>query len=176
MSWARNDHFSRSNNPQLLRYQCFLERSTARGAGARCLSTPSYIAPIMLKTNGLVGAGRFERPPPCAQGARVGSKGSIIFRLFQMLTAIWGICFFAQKASQTAPTDAVRTQFWHSEKAAASPALTPCVSVRGATRSEMYLRWYDIIDLYSSSGEPDTKSFGYPVGRHRQLQIAQSVA
>ena len=26
--------------------------------------------------------------------------------------------------------------------------LTPCVSVRGATRSEMYLRWYDIIDLY----------------------------
>ena len=31
-------------------------------------------------SNDLVGAGRFERPTPCAQGTIVGSKGSIVFR------------------------------------------------------------------------------------------------
>jgi len=29
---------------------------------------------------GLVGAGRFERPTPCAQGTVVCSKGSIVYR------------------------------------------------------------------------------------------------
>jgi hypothetical protein len=43
-----------------------------------------------LKT--LVGAGRFERPTPCAQGIRVGSKGSIVFRRILTFTTIWGIC------------------------------------------------------------------------------------
>jgi len=38
-------------------------------------TTESNIALILL-----VGAGRFERPPPCAQGTRVRSKGSIVYR------------------------------------------------------------------------------------------------
>jgi hypothetical protein len=41
----------------------------------------------------LVGAGRFERPAPCAQGSRVASKGSIRCGLFLMFTTTWGICF-----------------------------------------------------------------------------------
>src|SRR5471030_372533 len=44
-------------------------------------------------TRSLVGAGRFERPTPCAQGTRVGSKGSIAFREFLTFTTIWGFCF-----------------------------------------------------------------------------------
>jgi len=42
---------------------------------------------------GLVGAGRFERPTPCAQGTRVVSKGPIGFREFLTFTTIRGICF-----------------------------------------------------------------------------------
>jgi len=40
----------------------------------------------------LVGAGRFERPTPCAQGIGMGSKGSIHFHLFLTFTTIWEIC------------------------------------------------------------------------------------
>ena len=41
----------------------------------------------------LVGAGRFERPPPCAQGSRPASKGSIRYNPLLMFTTAWGICF-----------------------------------------------------------------------------------
>jgi len=41
----------------------------------------------------LVGAGRFERPTPCAQGSLVASKGSIAFRKVLIFTTNWGICF-----------------------------------------------------------------------------------
>jgi hypothetical protein len=41
----------------------------------------------------MVGAGRFERPTPCAQGRGVASKGSIRYGPFFMFTTTWGICF-----------------------------------------------------------------------------------
>ena len=41
----------------------------------------------------LVGAGRFERPTPCAQGRSVVSKGSLLCGPFFMFTTTWGICF-----------------------------------------------------------------------------------
>jgi len=41
----------------------------------------------------MVGAGRFERPTPCAQGGLAGSKPSIGSRLFLTISTIWGICF-----------------------------------------------------------------------------------
>ena len=40
----------------------------------------------------LVVTGRFERPTPCAQGTRAGSKGYIVSRLFLTFTTNWGIC------------------------------------------------------------------------------------
>jgi len=41
----------------------------------------------------MVGAGRFERPTPCAQGSEIGSRGSVGYREFLMVTTIRGICF-----------------------------------------------------------------------------------
>jgi hypothetical protein len=41
----------------------------------------------------MVGAGRFERPTPCAQGSFVASKGSIVFRELLIFTTNRGICF-----------------------------------------------------------------------------------
>src|SRR6516164_1046006 len=38
----------------------------------------------------MVGAGRFERPTPCAQGSEIGSRRSIGFREFLMVTTIRG--------------------------------------------------------------------------------------
>jgi hypothetical protein len=41
----------------------------------------SPVQVTLLESNdGLVGAGRFERPTPCAQGTVVCSKGSIVYR------------------------------------------------------------------------------------------------
>ena len=40
----------------------------------------------------LVGAGRFERPTPCAQGSCVRSKRYMDFRVFLTFTTTWGIC------------------------------------------------------------------------------------
>jgi len=42
---------------------------------------------------GLVGAGRFERPTPCAQGRRAISNGAIGFGELLLITTTWGICF-----------------------------------------------------------------------------------
>ena len=41
----------------------------------------------------MVGAVRFERPTPCAQGSEIGSRGYVGFREFLMVTTIRGICF-----------------------------------------------------------------------------------
>jgi len=48
----------------------------------------------------LVGAGRFERPTPCAQGSEIGSRRSIGFREFLMVTQS-GESAFAQRASSS---------------------------------------------------------------------------
>ena len=49
------------------------------------------IVPKMLTW--LVGAGRFERPTPCAQGMSVVSNGSISYYPFSMFPIRWGTCF-----------------------------------------------------------------------------------
>jgi hypothetical protein len=41
----------------------------------------------------LVGAGRFERPTPCAQGSLVASSCSIAIRKILIFTTNRGICF-----------------------------------------------------------------------------------
>jgi hypothetical protein len=41
----------------------------------------------------MVGAGRFERPTPCAQGIGVLSKHSIVYIWFPVFPTTWGICF-----------------------------------------------------------------------------------
>ena len=41
----------------------------------------------------LVGAGRFERPTPCAQGMGVLSKGSIVYVWLPIFPTTWGTCF-----------------------------------------------------------------------------------
>jgi hypothetical protein len=41
----------------------------------------------------LVGAGRFERPTPCAQGSEIAPHGSIGFGEFLVVTTVRGICF-----------------------------------------------------------------------------------
>ena len=47
----------------------------------------------------MVGAGRFERPTPCAQGTRVISNGSVVFRRLLKFTTIRGICFRSKSNS-----------------------------------------------------------------------------
>jgi hypothetical protein len=58
----------------------------------------------------LVGAGRFERPTPCAQGRSVSSKGSIRYGPFFMFTTTWGICF----SLRSKPKTYQEMEFWHS--------------------------------------------------------------
>jgi hypothetical protein len=41
----------------------------------------------------LVGAGRFERPTPCAQGIGVASNGSIVYVRLPIFPTTWGTCF-----------------------------------------------------------------------------------
>ena len=48
---------------------------------------------MIVSERALVGAGRFELPTPCAQGSEIGSRRSIEFREFLMVTTIRGICF-----------------------------------------------------------------------------------
>ena len=64
---------------------------TAQGPLNRVLA---HLKQRNTKTAGGYGrAGRFERPTRCAQGSEIGSKRSIGFREFQMVTTIRGICF-----------------------------------------------------------------------------------
>jgi len=58
----------------------------------------------------MVGAGRFERPTPCAQGIGVVSKGSIRCGPFFMFTTTWGICF----SLRSKPKAVKGMGFWHS--------------------------------------------------------------
>src|SRR5580692_1575411 len=71
--------------------------------------TPEHREELSSLLRHLVGAGRFERPTPCAQGTGVCCKD-----LQQS-----GESAFAQKATPSVGIDAIRTQFWHSLKAAA---------------------------------------------------------
>src|SRR5689334_13749693 len=41
----------------------------------------------------MVGAGRFERPTPCAQEIGVISKYSIVYTRLPIFPTTWGICF-----------------------------------------------------------------------------------
>ena len=61
----------------------------------------------------MVGAGRFERPTPCAQGRSVVSKGSIRYGPFFMFTITSGICF-SLRSKTKAVKEWVLAQFWHS--------------------------------------------------------------
>ena len=60
----------------------------------------------------LVGAGRFERPTPCAQGSIVGSNSSMGSRVFLTIATTWGTCF-ARQSTQAASIDRIRAQFCH---------------------------------------------------------------
>jgi hypothetical protein len=74
-----------------------------RKAGGRRIKKIRYWIAYGIRKilNSLVGAGRFERPTPCAQGSRVASKGSINFDPFFMFTTTWGICFSLRSKPKT---------------------------------------------------------------------------
>jgi hypothetical protein len=55
------------------------------------LPNPSGVARKILKS--LVGAGRFERPTPCAQGIGVVSNSSIAYFPLPVFPTRWGTCF-----------------------------------------------------------------------------------
>src|SRR5579864_7395042 len=83
----------------------------------------------------LVGARGFEPRTPCAQGSVIGSRRSIDFREFLMVTTIRGSCF-RSTASSSEGTDGVRTQFWHSEEAGAQA----CDSINSTGKRAMPFR------------------------------------
>jgi hypothetical protein len=68
---------------------------------------------LAMTLTSMVGAGRFERPTPCAQGRSMVSKGSIRCGPFFMFTTTWGICFSLRskpKAVKGIGFDTVLTQ------------------------------------------------------------------
>src|SRR5579872_6532645 len=56
----------------------------------------------------MVGAGRFERPTPCAQGRRMVSNGAIGFRELLLIATTWESAF-AQWANSLVGIDDLRT-------------------------------------------------------------------
>src|SRR5947208_11928497 len=68
-------------------------------------------------TGGLVGAGRFERPTPCAQGMGVVSNSSIIYYPVFIVSNKIGNLLFARKLTLTVSTGRVLAQFCHSSVA-----------------------------------------------------------